>query len=319
MQCPNQSYTQLILLALLLALSSCNKNAPQANNDQASVRQPSIDFGELQRLYDYDRDAPLDLKEHLSEDKNGLKTLDVSYLSPKGGRVPAYLIVPPGKGLFAGVIFMHPAGRDIGRSYFLDEAIELSKRGVVSILIDAPFARPSAQPLLTFTEQDREGFIQGVVDLRRAVDALLARGDVDDGRIGYVGFSYGATVGGILTGVEKRIKAFVLMGGGPKLTTWLRTLQDPRVARLREEGKLNAYLNLMSSIDADGYVSHAAPATILFQSGRYDENVTQERATQYHQAASDPKEVKWYDAGHSLNEEARRDHAEWLIRTLDVK
>src|SRR5262249_10139227 len=73
MQCPNRSYIQLILLALLLALSSCNKNTPQANNDQASVRQPSIDFGDLQRLYDYERNAPLDLKEHLSEDKNGLK------------------------------------------------------------------------------------------------------------------------------------------------------------------------------------------------------------------------------------------------------
>jgi len=284
-----------------------------------SGRRLTVAFHELQRLYDYDSNAPLDLKEHSNEDKNGLKALDVSYLSPKGGRVPAYLIVPPGKGLFAGVIFMHPAGRDIGRSYFLDEAVALSKRGVVSILIDAPFARPSAQPLLTFTEQDREGFIQGVVDLRRAVDVLLARGDVDAGRIGYVGFSYGATVGGILTGVEKRLKAFALMGGGPKLTTWLRTLQDPRVARLREEGKLNAYLNLMTSIDADGYIGHAAPATILFQSGRYDENVTQERAAQYHQAASEPKEVKWYNAGHSLNDEARRDRAEWLIRTLDVK
>src|SRR5262245_18871630 len=151
-------YIQLTLLVLLLALSSCNKNATQATNEQEGMGQPSIAFPEAQRLYDYDRNAPLDLKEHGAEDKDGLKALDVSYLSPKGGRVPAFLIVPSGKGMFAGVILMHPAGRDIGRSYFLDEAIALSKRGAVSILIDAPFARPLAQPLFTFTERDRDGF-----------------------------------------------------------------------------------------------------------------------------------------------------------------
>ncbi len=32
----------------------------------------------------------------------------------------------------------------------------------------------------------------------------------------------------------------------------------------------------------------------------------------YVQAASGPKEVKWYDTDHSFNEEARRDREEWL-------
>jgi uncharacterized protein (TIGR02118 family) len=39
------------------------------------------------------------------------------------------------------------------------------------------------------------------------------------------------------------------MGFGPKRTTWLRTLQDPRVSRLREEGKLNAYLNYNTGVN----------------------------------------------------------------------
>src|SRR5262245_47113628 len=91
-------------------------------------------FRELLKMYEYDSAAPLDLKEHGAQDRAGLEVLDVSYLSPKGGRVPAYIIVPPGKGKFPGVIFMHPAGRNMGRSYFLDEAIALSKLGAISIL-----------------------------------------------------------------------------------------------------------------------------------------------------------------------------------------
>ena len=40
---------------------------------------------------------------------------------------------------------------------------------------------------------------------------LIARDDVDPERLGYVGHSLGATWGGALAGVEKRVKAFVLM------------------------------------------------------------------------------------------------------------
>jgi dienelactone hydrolase len=297
------------LFGSLLLLMAMGQAAP---GQEASFR-------ELLKMYEYDRGASLDLKEHGVQDRAGLKVLDVSYLSPKGGRVPAYIVVPPGKGRFPGIIFMHPAGRDVGRSHFLDEAIAFSKLGAVSILIDSPFARPSPQPLITLTDRDRDGIVQCAIDLRRAVDVLLSRGDVDGQRIGYIGYSYGAKMGGILSGVEKRIKAFVLMGGGPKLSSFIRTLQAPQVDRLRQEGKFEAYLSTIAAIDPDQYVKHAAPATILFQSGRRDENVPVEEAAKYHQAASEPKAVKWYDAGHSLNDEARRDRMAWLSQLLGIR
>jgi dienelactone hydrolase len=52
-----------------------------------------------------------------------------------------------------------------------------------------------------------------VVDLRRALDVLLERPDVDAKRVGYVGHSLGAAWGSALAGFERRIKAFVLIGG----------------------------------------------------------------------------------------------------------
>jgi cephalosporin-C deacetylase-like acetyl esterase len=61
------------------------------------------------------------------------------------------------------------------------------------------------------------------VDLRRAVDLMLSRSDVDKSRIAYVGHSYGAMLGGILTAVEKRIKTFVLLGGLARTTHHIRT------------------------------------------------------------------------------------------------
>jgi cephalosporin-C deacetylase-like acetyl esterase len=56
-----------------------------------------------------------------------------------------------------------------------------------------------------FDERDRREQIQLIVDLRRAVDLLVARDDVDPDRIGYLGVSYGGAMGGLLAGVEDRV------------------------------------------------------------------------------------------------------------------
>lgn len=45
-------------------------------------------------MFDYDRSLPLDVKEIGVEDRNGVRIHDVSYQSPKRGRVTAYLVVP---------------------------------------------------------------------------------------------------------------------------------------------------------------------------------------------------------------------------------
>jgi hypothetical protein len=36
-------------------------------------------------------------------------------------------------------------------------------------------------------------------------------------------------------------------------------------------------------------------------------------------AGSEPKEVKWYDAGHALNKNAQRDQLEWLSDVLEIE
>lgn len=99
--------------------------------------------------------------------------------------------------------------------------LSLARAGAVSISIDAPWARPEPWKTedegghITHPEVDRDIYVQTVVDLRRAVDILLSRNDVDPKRIGFVGHSYGATWGGVLAGVEKRIRTYVLMAGLP--------------------------------------------------------------------------------------------------------
>src|SRR5713226_1242695 len=94
--------------------------------------------------FDYDSKAPLNIQEASLEHRGNVAIHDISYASPKGGRVPAYLVVPEGKGPFAAVIWGHWYWRSsefFNRKEFLDEAVALARAGVVSLLTTGPGAR----------------------------------------------------------------------------------------------------------------------------------------------------------------------------------
>ena len=99
-----------------------------------------LTFEDRVRAFAYDPRAPLNLREHGVETVEGIAVRDVSYHSPRGGRVPAYPVVPPGKGRFAGIVFMHWGQGN--RSEFLSEALAYTRAGGVSLMIDAPYNRP---------------------------------------------------------------------------------------------------------------------------------------------------------------------------------
>src|SRR5687768_1248749 len=214
-------------IALLLFLAV-------VTNETAFAQVSAI--AELRHMFDYDQRLPLGVQEAGVENRNGVRVHDISYASPKGGSVTAYLVVPSGRGRFAGAIFMH--ARPGSRSNFLGEALSLARAGTVSLLIDAPFSRSGESkrefdPTVTHPEIDRDIYIQTVIDLRRGVDLLLSRSDIDSRHIGFIGHSFGAHTGALLAGVERRIKAYVIMAGAPSLTEFLRTSTLPAIVETR--------------------------------------------------------------------------------------
>src|SRR5881409_2244843 len=126
---------------------------------------------DLLRHFDYDQKAPLGIKRIGVQQRATATIYDITYDSPKGGVVPAYLVVPKGRGPFAAVIWGHWYWGNSSmrnRRQFLDEAIALAPAGVVSLLTDGPIARPghveSKEPL---NEQQVTDAVQAVVDMRR--------------------------------------------------------------------------------------------------------------------------------------------------------
>jgi dienelactone hydrolase len=60
----------------------------------------------------------------------------------------------------------------------------------------------------------KEHVIMWVKDLKRSIDYLETRDDIDSDRIAYFGYSWGSSMGAIVAAVEPRIKASVLFVGG---------------------------------------------------------------------------------------------------------
>lgn len=278
---------------------------------------------ELLRHFDYDQKAALGVREIGVERRGDVSIHDLTYTSPKGGDVPAYLVVPKGKGPFAAVIWGHWYWANspmANRKQFLDEAVVLAQAGVVSLLTDGPLARPGhVESKDPFDDRRATDFLQQVIDMRRGADVLLARKHVDAKRLAFVGHSYNAGVGALLSGVDRRFKAFVLMAGSMSDEVGRQTKEFQDFRQKVGAEKVDAFIAKYSYLDQGKYVSHAAPAVVFLQYASQEKFLNAERARLYAAVVSEPKRFKLYDAPHALNAEARRDRIGFLTEQLKLK
>lgn len=288
---------------------------------------------QLLRHWDYDKSAPLNLKQAGVEDRNGVKVYDITYsapvgghgalVGPNGGLVTAYLVVPAGKGPFPAVIYGHwcmPGSEKMNRAEFLDEAVVLARSGVISLLPDHVMIHPGfVMDTTPLNEQQIAVDVQQIINLRRGADLLLERKDVQAGRLAYVGHSCGANAGGFLSGIDRRFKAFVIMAGliSDEVNMKTKMFQDYRQKIGPQE--FDAFAAKYAWADEGKYVSHASPATVFLQYATEEPFITTEMAQQYLGIVSEPKQLKMYEAPHALNAEATRDRIAFLAQQLSFK
>jgi dienelactone hydrolase len=259
------------------------------------------------------RRARLDVRITSSRSDGRVRISGLTYASPKGGRVPALLFVPSGGGPYAGLIVRH--GLPSSKEDVAFDAEELARLGAVVIAIDAPFARRGGDPI-AFTRHDPEEQIRLIVDLRRAVDLLRARADVDDDRIAYLGISYGAAMGGLLAGVEHRIAAFVLMSGDGGL---VEHFSGPDRAALHAQPSAPKGLAGRPAPDRTAHVGQAGECTPPLSLRATGSHLVPARdAARYQRAAPQPKEIRWYDSDHYLPSQAWCDAAHFLGRHVGI-
>lgn len=261
--------------------------------------------------FEYDASAPLRVREAGVQTYAGIAVHDLSYASPVRGRVPAYLVLPSGKGPFPVVLFAPGSGGT--RDELIGDAEDLAHRGLAGFLFTPPILRPDGPYLTTCNAaKDVATVVQYVKEMRRAVDVIASRPQLDSHRIGYVGFSLGADFGAVLAGVEHRISAYALQSGRGHFSV----LPAGECRQQLGARRGVAYAKAYAVVDGVRYARHAAPAAILIQNGTEDPISPRADVLALYRAANGPRTVRFYRSPHRLPPAATAFRDGWLVARL---
>jgi dienelactone hydrolase len=300
--------TTLVTLTVLLAACGgvADTGAPPTETTPAttSTAVPSLD--ERTELFSYDQSAPLNLVEKKTKSQKGAEVVDVAF-DAADREVSAFLVRPKGKPK-AAVLWAHWYGEEANpnRKEFLVDALALAEVGVVSLLPQEFF--PWVEPVSEDADTDRQLTIDQVVQLRRGLDVLQEQaGDVP---VGFVGHDYGAMFGALLV-ADKRPQTYVLMAPDATFSNWF--------LKYFVRGASKTDLDrAFAPLDPVNNVGDAAPASVFFQFAKSDRFVPGYVADKLTAAASEPKKAESYDAGHELDDAARKDRLAWLRDELGL-
>ena len=140
-----------------------------------------------------------------------------------------------------------------------------------------------------------EYLIQVVKDFKRCIDYLEIRQDIDSDKLAYYGMCWGARLGSIISAVEERLKASVLLGGG------LRDVGRP------EANQIN-------------YVTRVKTPTLMLN-GKYDTFFPSDTSIKpmfdLLGTPDEHKELKWFETDHiPPRNEFIKETLAWLDRYL---
>jgi dienelactone hydrolase len=254
-------------------------------------------------FYEYDKDFPYDLEVSEGEDRGSFLLHQVKFESVHDQYVPAIYVRPAGSGPFPGLVFLH--GRGGSKQDISGIAPIVTGAGYAGIAIDCQYhgdRNPRDKNIYSpYPHADRDAMIQTVIDARRAVDFLQSREEIDPDRIGLLGGSMGGILGTLVAAVEERIRASVLLVAGGNWELLAANSQHPDGVALRKSSvEVKELARVMAPVDPINLVDLISPRPVLFQLGEKDVIVPAETGRLLVEAAGEPKEVDWYDAGHGL-------------------
>ena len=261
----------------------------------------------LSAAYKYEA-KPGTVKEEAKQDADHF-VQRIALTSAAGESVPAFFRRPKAEGIYPCVLLLHGLGsKKEDMSSMFGRA--LADKGVASLALDAPEhgerkpagPQPQAQNPMRLLQVIRAG----IVDYRIALDYLKTRKDVDSARIGLLGYSMGAMMGSILSGVDDRVKATVLCVGGDVV----RAFADRIPPAFREHAE---------SVAPSNFIGRISPRPVLMINGKLDQLVNEAAAKALYDAAKDPREIIWADSGHFLPPAIAAKGIDWLTLKLAKK
>ncbi len=274
----------------------CVQNSPSAKSDQGSQDlQPEevpdyrvsseSDYKIWLTHYNYDK-KPLDAKIVETSETDAWTRQKITFAGENGERAIAYLFLPKNYSPPLQVIHYLPPGDVVVGLRSVPDSVEMfltpilkSGRAVFTVVLKGYDERPFADdyvPPKRDTVEFRKQAVNWMTDLRRGLDYLETREDIDFKKLSFLGISNGANLGILTLGVENRYNSAILVGAGVD-KEWRSWIPEANFINFAPHSKLPK----------------------LFIHGRYDEAHPLKTYNEpLYKIFSEPKKLVIYDGGH---------------------
>jgi uncharacterized protein len=214
--------------------------------------------------------------------------------------VPGILLRPSGSTPRPGALLLHGLSSSKER---MSDSIgrALAERGIASLAIDLPLHGEREGHVSDLSPMRPFAIIShwklAISDATAAVDFLASHPAIDPTRLAIVGYSLGAFLSIEIASAHERIDSVVLAAGGDlpddlPFEPLVRSVADP----VRSIGRMRK--------------------PVLMINGQFDRTVNPAQARRLHEAARDPKTIRWYRGGHWPPPAELYAAADWLASRL---
>lgn len=273
------------------------RNAADAAGDQGSARieinqeipvyaaTPPATFHALAETYRYDNTA-LDARIEETKETPDWKRERITFNGADGARVIAYLYLPNHVARPLQLLHYYPAGDVNGGFRSLTDSMDermapfiKSGRAAFGVVLDGYIERlrPAGEaPVDPATVEYHERVVNRITDLRRGLDYLGTRVDLDHSRMAMMAPSAGSVLGLIVSAIEPRYRAVVFFGAGLPAS----------------------YRSIIREANPIYFASHIRGPKLIVQ-GRFDEDTPLRTAAEpLFKLLAEPKRLFVYDGGH---------------------
>jgi uncharacterized protein len=210
--------------------------------------------------------------------------------------VPSIFLLPDAERRVPGALLLH--GYSSSKERLADTmGRALAARGIASLAIDLPLHGSRDDAMIEEARTNPLGLVQhwqtALAEASAAINWFSTHDAIDARRLNITGYSLGSYIALQTAASDKRAGSVIIAAGGDlPATPWtnmVRMISDP----LRYAASLNG-------------------RPLLMLHGRLDRTIAPQQAQRLYDAASEPKELRWYDSGHVLPPAAADDAAAWL-------